>query len=321
MIKKILNSIFLISMITALMLISYLIYLEVPREEQELTVQNQSFEEQQNEKIKSNQSFEEILVTPQFYENMRFNHNNLSYYIDLECSDEKNKRMKKGFNEISSRTKIISFYEIKNETQADISVFCSDEKIEKQENIFVLGEGGPSSVINSSLYPVIEKGNILLYKSSKCEEPLIEIHELLHVFGFDHVNDSKNILNPYLECDQELKKEHINKLIELYSIEPLSDIYIELVTASISGRYLDFEVLIKNQGLIDSENPILKIYNGEKLIKEFEIEEIKYGAGKRFYVKNLKLPALSINKIKLKIISESKDLNEANNLLILETDE
>ena len=297
----------------------YLLYLEIPRESQELNIQEINTSSGLSENIDITEFNEnKSIETPQFYKNMRFNHNNISYNINSECSDEKQEKMILGFQEIQRRVGIIRFYKTSEEL-ADIKVYCSEDSIEKNENVFIVGEGGPSSIINSSLYPVIEGGTILLYKSSKCDEPLTEIHELMHVFGFDHINDTKNILNPYLDCKQELSQEHINKLIELYSVEPLPDLYFENANATISGRYLSFDVSVKNQGLINAKDVFLKIYSEDKFIEEFELGEIKFGAGKRFYVKNLKLPALSINKIKLKIISENNELIENNNIINLES--
>ena len=41
-------------------------------------------------------------------------------------------------------------------------------------------------------FKTIEKGKIALFKESKCEYPVVELHEISHVFGFDHIDNKKS---------------------------------------------------------------------------------------------------------------------------------
>ena len=79
--------------------------------------------------------------------------------------------------------------------------------MEQDDDLFIAGEGGPTSITNTSLYNVILKGKILLYKKSECEEPIVELHELLHVFGFDHSQDPNNIMFNLSSCNQEISQD------------------------------------------------------------------------------------------------------------------
>ena len=48
---------------------------------------------------------------PQFYPNMKFNHNHISYRIEKECNEEKASRMKEAFRILQEEVGVISFYE------------------------------------------------------------------------------------------------------------------------------------------------------------------------------------------------------------------
>jgi len=131
---------------------------------------------------------------PVFAENLRFNHNVISYYISNKCSLSRKYSMKEAFSLFAGEMKVISFSEVYSEENADIEVKCSDDFVELDDNLFAAGEGGPSKIINTSIFKIIEKGSILLYYDKKCTYPIVEMHELLHVFGFAHSDDPLNIM-------------------------------------------------------------------------------------------------------------------------------
>ena len=58
----------------------------------------------------------------QFYPNMKFNHNSISYSIDSACSESKRERMVEAFSELGEEVGIISFYP---SVDADIEVSFS----------------------------------------------------------------------------------------------------------------------------------------------------------------------------------------------------
>ncbi len=286
---------------------SYFLYENVPG-----TPQNLKIEYQQELPRTVNASSE----VKQFVQNMRFNHNDLSYSFNTSCSEEQKQRIEQAFLIIHQKTAIISFYQTNQ--NPDIDIVCSEDIIEKQENTFLAGEGGPTQFINNTLYPLISKGMILLYKqkdnSEKCDEPLVELHELLHVFGFEHLNDSSSIMYPYLSCDQKLNPEFITYLIKLYSIEPKAELFFRNITAVKSGRYLNFEVSIENKGMINAKNITLRI-SAPQSIKDFDFNEIEPGSYKKLTVENLKLPSRSTNEATFSIVSNTKEYYTDNNAI------
>jgi len=184
-------------LITAIVILSLLFlyafsaYQAMPRSPIKLTI-NQSLPKQTS-KI-------EYGTVPVFGKNMRFNHNMISYFIAKNCSKPRRDAMVEAFILLANKVKIISFYEVKK--NADIEVNCPDTYINMGKNMFAAGEGGPSKMINTSLFKTIEKGTIHLYDDPRCNYPVVEIHELLHVFGFAHSHNPNNIMYNTSNCDQ-----------------------------------------------------------------------------------------------------------------------
>jgi len=248
---------------------------------------------------------------------MRFNHNEISYYINPECSSEKELKMKEAFNFVEDETEILSFYS-DFEDNADIVIGCSKDSYEKEENVFVGGEGGPTKIINSSM-SVILRGKILLYDEdrSRCDRPLLEIHELLHVLGYEHINDENDLMYPYLDCDQELNQELMSHMIEIYSIQPFADLYFDKIDANkkraLGKWYLNFNVSISNSGIIDAEESVLKVSSNDKLIESFDLNKIGFGGGKNFYVNNLLISSETVD-IVFSLETKTFDSNSENNV-------
>jgi hypothetical protein len=257
-------------------------------------------------------------LATQFSQNMRFNHNIITYKIDPNCTKDKEENMLSAFLTISQETKIINFLE--ELTNPDISISCSEEVIQNDEYIYIAGEGGPSKYINNTIYPIILKGRILLYEKSRCKSPIVEMHELLHVFGFDHSKDKTDIMYPTTDCTQELKQRYIQSLIHLYSISPKAELYFEeIINITKSGKYLNFELTISNKGIINSEEVNLTVYSKNNQISSFSLGKIALGEGQRFTIKNLKLPSSNTNQITFKIVSETEEYDYLNNILVAET--
>jgi len=255
----------------------------------------------------------------QFFPNMRFNHNQISYKFHDGCSQEKIINMENAFSIISEKTKTISFYNTNSD--ADIEITCSEEESQKTKNTFVAGEGGPTEFYNNTIYPLIVKGTIILYKpkyeTSKCSEPIVELHELLHVFGFEHLDKKDSIMYPYLDCNQKLDDEFIEYLVALYSIEPKAELEFKNLNASKSGKYLDFNVSVENRGIIDAEKVSLKISSSGKEIKSFDLEDIEVGLLKTLSVKNLVLLSRNTNTIIFEVILMEDEYDKQNNIAVL----
>jgi len=258
----------------------------------------------------------------QFSPNMRFNHNDISYFINSDCSSGKRTKMLRAFDILSSETDgLITFYE-DFEEEADILVGCSQDSYEKEENVFVAGEGGPTKYINTTVYPVILKGKVLLFNESRasCDRPVLELHELIHVFGFDHINDSSDIMYPYLDCDQQLNPELVSNLKQIYETKPFAELYFENVSAithrSAGLWYLDFNVTIFNNGILDAKNVILEVYADNKLTDSPAVGDLDIGVKNKFYIKNLKLGSKK-QEIRFEVKTSTIEYNQNNNILTL----
>ncbi len=256
-------------------------------------------------------------TTPVFAENMRFNHNIISYFIEDECVKVRRDAMIEAFDIFAEKMNLISFYEVENKDVADIQVGCSDEYIEIGERLFVAGEGGPSRIINTSVFKTIEKGKIILYNNPQCDYPVVELHELLHVFGFDHVDDPSSIMYNVSRCNQRITPDMIELIDKLYSIEPLADAVIEELVAVKRGRYVDFNITVLNEGLIGIDSISLTIVAGGKEIQVIDLGEIDIGYGRTLRATNIKLPSRNVEKIDFIIDNNNvvRELNENNNFV------
>lgn len=243
----------------------------------------------------------------QFMPNIRFNHNKISYQYESGCEDRKEK-MNLAFEIITNLSSQISFEEQTND--ADITISCSEKNIQKSENIFLAGEGGPSSILNLSIYPLITEGTIKLYDQKKdmpCENPVVEIHELLHVLGYNHLANKSTVLYPYYHCNQQIPEKIIAHLDNLYSQEPKSEISFSKLEATKHDKYVDYNLEIKNEGLIPAEEVFLIIKSGNTEIDKTDFSTINPGNGKTYTVQNQRLPSGSIDKVTFTITTSTSE--------------
>lgn len=241
----------------------------------------------------------------QFYPNMRFNKLALSYLIGEECGEDKKTNMLSAFDFIENKTSLF-FYESE---KPDILVNCGEQYT--KEDLFVAGEGGPSSFIDTGDYNVILQGKIVLFYEENCKDN-VELHELLHVLGFSHSDNPESIMYNISKCDQVVTDDIIEEINRLYSIQPLADLYFNNIFAVKHGRYLDANFTVKNQGLINAKEISVEIYSEEK-IESFELGLIEFGAGKVLSVTNLKLPSRDIGEIEFFINYPEKEIDKDNN--------
>jgi hypothetical protein len=290
---------------------AYFIYEFLPKEKEDFKI----YRQEELPEV-SNVSSEVM----QFIPNMRFTKNNLSYSFQDGCSVDRREGMIEAFFIISERVENLDFFK-KNDDflEADILIKCSEEdkRVDDEERqLFIAGEGGPTKYLDLSPYALIIQGEVQLYSSKNvriCDEPLVEIHELLHVLGFAHVGDKESILYPYLSCDQKLKENIILVIEELYSEEPKSEIFISNLSASKSGRYLDFYVEIKNSGLVNAEEVILKINSQDRNLHELEIEDIEPDMTRIIESKNVLLPSTKIDKLIFSVSTITEEYFYKNN--------
>ncbi|MBU3923330.1 MAG: matrixin family metalloprotease [Nanoarchaeota archaeon] len=255
---------------------------------------------------------------PVFSENLRFNHKDISYFIDAGCKGVRRKAMIKAFEIFEEKMDLISFYEIGG--SADIDVECS-EGFQISESLFAAGEGGPSRIINTSFFKTIEKGSIFLYEDPMCDYPIVELHELGHVFGFDHSEDPLNTMYNTTNCKQRISEDMVRMIDDLYSVEALADASISELSAVKTGRYLDFNITVLNEGLVGIDAISLTIYGDGEKITTMEFGEIDIGYGRTLRASNVKLGFGSIENIDFVVDSENKvrELNEGNNFVRMTT--
>ncbi|MCR4327649.1 MAG: matrixin family metalloprotease [Nanoarchaeota archaeon] len=251
----------------------------------------------------------------QFYKNMRFENPDISYKIDSGCSLKKKQDMERAFDSLGELT-ILDFYPVTS--GEEIMVSCDDEVRPSGNNLFIAGEGGPTKILSGENFYIIYEGKILLLRESNCEHPNVGIHELLHVLGFDHSENKNNILYPVSSCSQTIGNEIIEKIDEIYSFPSLPDMKLGNVSSSAQGRYLDLNFSIKNIGISSSSGGKVVIYGDERIIKEFEFDEIKAGQGMNMELRNIWLPERTTEKIKIKIETLDNELSLENNELTLQ---
>ena len=316
--------------------LGYYLYMNLPRDSEQL---NASFVQDNLNIIPSDTNFSEV---NQFYPNIKFNHNNITYSLDPDCSTEKVDRMLKAFDEISTEVGVINFSQVdsnpdqgeinvspetSNPTQttqgfADIEISCSGSGVSSMnKDYFVAGEGGAKEVVLAGRYNVIKGGMILLYddqkNSIKCDEPKVEIHELMHVLGFNHSTSEGSLMYPLLKsCNQRLDTSIINELKRLYSQDNLPDLYFENVSIIKKGRYVDFNLTIKNSGDVDAPDVSYSIFDDNESVESHDIGNISYGAGIVVQMENLKLIRLNPSEISFVIDSNNSidELDKKNNI-------
>lgn len=253
---------------------------------------------------------------PVFAEDMRFNHNLISYSIEDGCDSLRRKEMVAAFNIFSDNVKSISFFEVKK--GADIKVGCSNEFIELGNDLFAAGEGGPSRIINTSGFKVVEEGRVILYNGMYCNYPIVALHELCHVFGFDHSPDPENIMYNTSSCNQRMSKDMIDLMKKLYSIEPLGDAKIGDVNGVLYGTYLNFNISILNEGLVDINDIDLAILVDGDVENIVDLGDIDVGYGRTLRVENMKI-GRGVEEIEFIVDynDSARELDEENNIAIL----
>jgi hypothetical protein len=252
--------------------------------------------------------------TPVFSENLRFGHNNITYFIESSCTNNKINSMLNAFDIIGGEVDKISFSS-SIRWEADILIGCSEDYIELSENLFVAGEGGPSEIIDTGLFNLVRRGKISLYEDPKCDYPVVEVHELLHVLGFNHSEDPTNVMYNISDCEQRITQDAVGTLSLLYSIESLPDLLITNLSAIKNGRYLDFNITIRNQGLADSSNSSLVVSSSIKEIGRVEFGEISPGAGRKIQIQNMRMFSRSLEEIDFTVDGDNTihELNKENN--------
>ncbi len=265
--------------------------------------------------VNSNFSLNQSLSSQmQFYSNLRYPSSNIPYNIDTGlCSLKKQDDIKRAFEIIENLT-ILNFYPSLN---PELYISC-DSRVVVNENYFVAGEGGPVNITETDDFNVIVQGKILLLRDSNCPAPNIAIHELLHALGFNHSTNQNNIMYPITNCDQTIGQDIPSLINNLYSIPSAPDLSFKNATAAIRGRYLDTNLSISNNGLVDSEPAALIISTDGSVVENEIIPPLKIGEGITFIFKNIWVPSINVNELEYQINTNFTEISKANNEIRLE---
>jgi hypothetical protein len=248
----------------------------------------------------------------QFYENMRYPSNIITYKVE-NCPLQRQNDVGYALDILANKT-VLSFSPVG--AGEDISITC-DEDVRIENGLFIAGEGGPVNITKTKLFNVILNGKVLLLKDSDCPSPNVAIHEFLHAFGFNHSGNKNNIMYPVSDCRQEISDDMIELIERLYETPTLPDLSFDNVTAEINGRFLESEITITNNGLRKSEKSSLLIYAGDKFVKSFELNEVGVGSGVKLSLSNLVISERNPETFKFEINSSFEELDKENNIVLL----
>jgi hypothetical protein len=152
---------------------------------------------------------------------LHWTHMPLSYKI-INCTDYQKNRIVKAFNQIQKETEnVVSFENV--QINEDITVYCNKEErptgyydyYTSGESYYQVYENYSNRIAHAEInfYGITET----TYSSGCTIYPDIEIHEILHAFGFEHTNQSNHIMNPYhTYCPSKLNQDIIDRLITIY---------------------------------------------------------------------------------------------------------
>jgi hypothetical protein len=244
---------------------------------------------------------------------MRFSTNQISYRI-VGCLPEKENEMKEAFEILQNKT-VLEFYPF--EYGEDILITCSEEVQIVEEGLFLAGEGGPTNITVAGKFNVISSGKILLIEDSKCEEPTVAIHELLHVLGFDHSPNPNNIMYEINYCKQTISNDLLDYINKIYSIPSQPDLAFEDISIVPHGRYLEINVTIRNNGLTYSKESNLVIFADGDKIKEISVPSLDIGYGRKTSFLAW-APQITIKEVEFAIENDFPELDKLNNKVSLE---
>ena len=254
-----------------------------------------------------------------FYDGIRFASPDISYSIGLECNENRAGDARKAFAILEENT-VLDFSEV---SKGEITVSCTESAEGPAEDYFIAGEGGPTSIVNTSRYFLVQNGTLFVYRDNFCDKPVIAIHEILHVLGFRHSTNENSIMFEISKCNQKITQEIIDKIEEVYKDPTLPDLVVRTASAERKGGFinfdfLSFEVEVLNLGLDFSFNSSISVFANEKEITNYEVGQLEVGSGKIIRVSNLRIPK-SVRKLSFIIDNEGKifEIDERNNEKVL----
>jgi hypothetical protein len=294
----------LLMVLTLVIVILLTVYLFIPYNVTEL-----SFTQSDN----PNFNIDGTYVMMQFYENMRFSSTSISYKIAPDCTLSKKASMEQAFEILENET-ILDFYPVS--FGEEILIQC-DSTAKIDGGMFIAGEGGPTNITVAGDLNIISSGKILLLREPKCTRPNVALHELLHVLGFDHSDNEDNIMFEITKCKQTIGEDIPGFINEIYAISPLPDLTFEDAEGYMTGKYLNSNLSVRNQGIMDSPDSVILLYADDKLVKEIALESLGVGYGTKISLYNIWVNKIGIDTIKFVINSSFEEMSTSNNEIVL----
>ncbi len=154
---------------------------------------------------------------------LHWTHMPLTYRI-YNCTEYQSNRIVRGFLRIENETNYtVKFKAIQNDSNPDIGVYCRKDYKQSVEPGY-LTSGDSAYSVSSANSNLIMKAEINFYGitsstySSGCTiYPDIEIHEILHGFGYGHNDSTKSIMYPsHVMCGFKIDDNIISELKKNY---------------------------------------------------------------------------------------------------------
>lgn len=129
-----------------------------------------------------------------------------------QCPYNRIKGITKAFEIIQNETNGSVYFE-EMDGSVDITISCYVTK--EDGEYLIMGEGGYNSIENRIINGTI---NFYPFDFGCSYWPDMEVHELLHVFGYEHKNDNTSIMRPIQKgCIGKIDEDIIKDLINRYS--------------------------------------------------------------------------------------------------------
>jgi len=155
------------------------------------------------------------LSTPIMFNNPKWYTNHLTYTFPKNCTKLQRDKMIAAMNYIVNNTRTsLTFTEVADGCP-DIIITCLNVSDMLEDTIGT----AQSSYFDEGYYSVITKSEIELTLGDQlCPLPNVQIHELMHSFGFDHTNDPSDIMYEKFGCAQTLKDDLKDDLERIYPL-------------------------------------------------------------------------------------------------------
>lgn len=148
---------------------------------------------------------------------LHWGHMPLRYFINSSCSSYQAGRIIIAFDYLKDET-LGEVYFIENKTSPDLTINCLNES-SPSKGYYRGGQAKTRSVDNRIFYAEINLYNETRDSGSCGVFMDTELHEILHIFGYNHRDDSLSIMSPIskAQCDVlDVDPEIIQELIYTY---------------------------------------------------------------------------------------------------------